>query len=367
MSKIMCDVCGTQIPKNASCCPICGWAPEAMDAEAEGVTFDNQPGAVGPDGTPHGSRQLSSVFGHKWEENEDPNRPMGYPDHSELRQQFNSPLVIALVIAIILLLVATSVLFFGFFLPNRNKAVAAVETTAVESSSQETETTAPSVPCTGLVLTSGKAELVEAGQFFLIHVKAMPENTTDAIQFISDNPEVATVSESGRITAVAEGDTSIMIICGSQMIRTNVSVHFTPEETTTAATTETAAPSEQAQAETEQTEATEETTAETTEETTEAATEATTEETKKETQPLKDVALKLAKRDVKLECKRGQYTTLRLDCDLEPEEVEWFTSDANIAKVEDGKVYAMGNGTANITVRYGDQETICIVRCKIIA
>lgn len=368
MSKIMCDVCGTVFQDTAACCPICGWTPEGKEPKPQAP--QNADYDLGEDEElpePLTRRKIIG-FGHIPQ----PQNPDEEPEQQPENRGFNSPMVIGLVVVIVFLLLGMGVLFFGFLLPGKNAEKAAATTAATEAPTAETITEAPTIPCTGLVLTSGKAELVEHGQNFLIHLQLMPEDTTDVVTYKSENEEVATVSDSGKITAVGEGDTAIVIVCGSQMIRSNVSVHYQPEESTTVETTAATEETSESTESSEATEATEEAkaTEATTEATTEAATEATTSETTQttaaateSTAPLKDVTLKLKRTDMKFEgAKRGMYTTLELDCDLTPEEVQWMTSNEAVAKVDNGKIYAMGNGTAFITVKYGEQEVKCTVR-----
>ena len=184
-----------------------------------------------------------------------------------------------------------------------------------------------------LVLTSGKAELTNEGNYHLLNVVALPENTTDEIIYTSADESIATVSENGRITAVSEGETVIYITCGNIQQVCPVVCRFTVET----------------QPETEATE---------------AAAGETEEQTEQTTAPTSapDVVLKLEKTDVML----GVYYEfqLKLDCDLEQNQVTWTSEHPHIATVdENGVVKALKSGTTAITAKYGDQEVSCIVRC----
>lgn len=50
--------------------------------------------------------------------------------------------------------------------------------------------------------------------------------------------------------------------------------------------------------------------------------------------------------------------------ELDPAEIIWTTSDETVATVENGKVTAVGNGTAVITAEYMGQTVTCTVRCE---
>lgn len=74
--------------------------------------------------------------------------------------------------------------------------------------------------------------------------------------------------------------------------------------------------------------------------------------------------LKLKRADITIGI-QGSYTTLELDCDLKPEDIEWTTRDASIATVKNGVVTSVGPGITVITARYGNQTAECIVRCSL--
>ena len=182
------------------------------------------------------------------------------------------------------------------------------------------------------MMSAGVANLNAEGQQFLLHIKAMPENTTDKVIYTSGNESIATVTEDGKITAVAEGETIIYISCGEYFIECPVIVKYIEE--TVPPTTEAVI---------------EETVPETT------AAPAAVEENA-------DVTLKLKKTDVQL----GVYYEfqLELDCELKPEDVTWTSEHPHIAEVDSqGNVTAKKAGTTSIIAKYGSQEAQCIVRC----
>jgi len=86
------------------------------------------------------------------------------------------------------------------------------------------------------------------------------------------------------------------------------------------------------------------------------------EETTKPTTP-EGAVLKLKKTDITISFLRTSVT-LELDCDINPEDITWFTMDSSIAIVHDGVVTSMGRGTTKIYAEYKDQQVACIVRCN---
>lgn len=355
MSKIICDICGTSYPDSSECCPICGCsnatAAEILSADLENEDFMEQVNAVTAE--PAAGTRKKEIFDFdevnpeeepdetdKEEENEaeEEDEEEDYDDEEEEEEEaprHNTFVVILLTILIIALLGAAGFIFVRYFLPNMSQEETVPTTAVQETAAPTTEAT---IPCKQMVMTNaGVAELSAEGQQFLLHIKALPENTTDKIIFTSADESIATVTEDGKITAVSEGETIIYISCGEPVIECPVIVKYVEE---------TVPPT---------TEAVEETVPETTEavEETEGAEEA----------PAKtDVKLKLKKTDIQL----GVYYQFRLelDCDLDPEEVTWTSEHPHIATVdEQGKVTAVKSGTTSVTAKYGDQEVKCMVRC----
>ncbi len=337
MSKIICDICGTTYQDTAECCPICGCTNDAAAAMlGDELLLDDvldEPKAKA--GRFSNNKKKREIFDF-----DEVNSPAAesveegnpYEDEEEEYQEpprHNTGVVILLTALIALLLVAAGFLFIRFYLPNAGDKETVPQTVA-QAIETTAETTDPTIPCQGLVLSSGGANLVAEGQKFLLNVVATPVDTTDKIVYQSADESVATVDESGLVVAVGEGETVINITCGPCSIPCPVVCKFTPEtEPPTEATT--------------------------------VATEAAeTQET--EPKPNPDVVLKLKKTDVRLRV--YLEFQLMLDCDLEQNQVEWSSEHPHIAKVdEEGNVTAVKSGTTSITAKYGDQEVSCIVRC----
>lgn len=351
MSKIICEICGTTYPETASHCPICGCSKDAAaeflgeEAFLEETVVDSK--TKGGKFTPKKKKEIfdfdeanSLLEDETVEENNPYTEEEDEPVYEEKRGS-NVFVVILLTILIVALLAAAGFIFVKYFLPSI-RADAETEPVVVTEAIAQTEapTTEPRIPCQMLILSSGTAELNEAGQMFLLHVQPSPEDTTDTITYASADESVATVTADGKVTAVSEGETMIYISCGDIQTTCPVIVAYVEEtipETTVA----------------------EETVAVETEpaETEPAETEATTPALRT------DVTLKLKQKDISL----GVYYEhqLLLDCDLAQNEVEWRSEHPHIAKVnEEGVITAVKNGTTSIIAKYGDQEVSCIVRCS---
>ena len=355
MSKIICDICGTTYPETAECCPICGCTQDSADNMLTDDLLED------------GAAERSSVFaGRKKEifdydevnaESEDEEYEDEEEDYEEEEDEeeprHNTVLVVLLTILIAGLLVVAGFIFVRYFLPNMGgKEAAPAQTIATEMALPE-ETTEPTIPCETLIISSGNvAELNEEGQHFLLHIKALPENTTDKIIYTSADESIATVTEDGRITAVSEGETKIYISCGKSSIECPVIIRYVEETVppTTEAVAEETAP---AMAETTPVVEAVDPDAPNTPAPSAPAASA-------EIKP--GITLKLKKNDIML----GVYYqfTLELDCDLQQNEVQWSSEHPHIAKVdENGVVTAVKSGTTAITATYGDQSVTCMVRC----
>lgn len=353
MSKIVCDICGTTYPDTAQCCPICGCVREPDGGYEDDLLEGNGrfPGKkkeifdfdeVNPEPDPE-----LDMYSDE-DEDEEAYEEEEYEEYEE-SSGHSTLLVIFLTVLIAGLLLVAGFVFVRFFLPNRNKTEDVPATTAVQMTEDFGETTEPTVPCDTLTIFSGmKAELSAEGQYFLLNVKAMPENTTDKILYISGDESIATVSEDGRITAVSEGETTVFISCGKISQECPVIVKYVEE--TVPPTTE--AVIEETQVETRSDDGIQQTQPEETQTVAESVTTAVD----------PNVVLKLKKTDIML----GVYYqyTLELDCDLEQNQVQWSSEHPHIATVdENGVVTAVKSGTTSITAKYGDQEVHCMVRC----
>lgn len=355
MQKIICDICGTSYPETAESCPICGCSRDAA-AELLGETVSDE--ALNEEimektdsVTAADVSKKKAIFDFDEvngdldeddddEDDEDEDDDDSYDDDEEEESpRHNTFVVILLTVLIIALLAAAGFIFFRYFLPNMGEEETVPVTTA-QATEAETEATELVIPCEHLTMTNaGVAELNAEGQQFLLHVRTIPEDTTDKIIYTTGDESIATVTEDGKITAVSEGETVVYISCGKSSMECPVIVKYVEE--TVPPTTE--AVEEPAPA------ATEEEPAETEAEETQAA-------------PSSDVVLKLKKTDIRL----GVYYEfqLELDCELKPEDVTWSSEHPHIAKVDEkGNVTAVKEGTTSISAKYGNQEVQCIVRC----
>lgn len=113
--------------------------------------------------------------------------------------------------------------------------MAAAETETVQQTIKDEEmgTTTPDTPaCQKIEFDGNIPELSMIGQTYQIKARKIPENAEGEIQYNSENPAIAEVSEDGLVTAVQAGQTYILISCGEETVRCGVTVgKKTPQET----------------------------------------------------------------------------------------------------------------------------------------
>lgn len=349
MSKIICDVCGTQYPESAEQCPICGYVRAAAGkTAADSIIMDeaqvpSRPHERGGHFSKSNVRKRNKNNA-RYDMNTD--RGRGRADEGieedyipvDNRKQSNTVLNILLVIVIIALLLVTGYIFVQYFLPNIiDQAETTVPAeTVVETTEAPTEepTEEPTVPCTGLELVNGDNQIVltEIGQAWLLNLQATPADTTDVIVYTSSDENVALVDGQGCVTAVGEGNAVITAACGEHQVTFDVACFFVDASDPVGG--EGDDPAEE--------------------------TEAPTEEP---TEPLKDVTLAVTRTDLTFKM-IGQQYTMRMDCDLTNKEVTWSSENEGIVTIdEDGIITCVGWGTTNVIAKYGDQEVEIICRC----
>ena len=177
-----------------------------------------------------------------------------------------------------------------------------------------TTTQADRGPCTGLTLAVSSHTFTTPGETFMLSPKPIPANTTDTFRYESSDEAVVTVSETGIVTAVANGTATIFVYCGDQMVQFAVTCEVGVEPGT-----QPTGPS------------------------------------------VPDVVLELNRTEFTLS---GYGTSHDLyDGELDVTTILWTSSDDAVATVKDGVVMAVGNGNAVITAEYMGQTVTCKVVC----
>ena len=203
MSKIICDICGTSYADTATQCPICGCVRPA------------QPQPV-PEKNTKEERQSSGytyVKGGRFSKSNVKKRASGEKTPQKNENGGAKKGAVVLLIAIILIgLIALGAILWAFgvfdtFAPGDG----APATTPVPTE----PTLPPEVACEALTVAIKQYTLGQIGDSALVDCRKIPANATDLITFRSENEEVATVDANGKVTAVQNGTTNIIITCGN--------------------------------------------------------------------------------------------------------------------------------------------------------
>ncbi len=330
MSKIICDVCGTSYPDTAPQCPICGYV-NAGNQTVSGDTKEDIP-----------SREYTYVKGGRFSKSNV--RKRNQSNQVKSGKQVPQPVVhnttvektvksknkdgqtpkgliitaVALLLAIIAVIIYISVRFFAP-ITSGHSGDSILPNVSVESSDPSAESKPEVIPCENVKLDASSVTLDKAGASRMIYATASPADTTDTIAYESSNPEIATVSANGKITAVAPGQAVITVTCGKATVQ--CTVECTMEETT--------------------------------ENTTEATTES--EESKSSEE------IRLNRADITFS-KAGDSWIL-YSGEIGKTKIQWTSDDTSVAKFEGGKVTAVGSGTTKVYAEYNGQKASCIIRC----
>ena len=315
MNRIICDICGAEYPETVERCPVCNYPRQGTEklAAAEGETVRTKV---------KGGRFSSKNVKKRQKAQRRAARSGGEGNP-------NKPLIIVIILLLIAIVLVSAYIGMRFLrgrdaLPGLLPSASTVPTTVPTVTTQP-----PTVPCESIVLESSVLDLETLGEQKQLAVMAIPENSTDTLTFVSDDPSVAEVSDTGMITAVGSGQTTITITCGSVVKTCTVVCWFQPETT---APVETTAPAE----------------------------------TTAPTQPTEEAVLKLDPEDASCFTAGETFTIYaRLgSATVGRSKITWTTSNPKVATVENGIVTAVGKGEALITAEYEGQKATCTVRCR---
>lgn len=306
MSKIICEVCGTAYPETASQCPICGCV---RPANAKGVHPTAKEAA--PSGYQH-------VKGGRFSKSNVRKRNQGKqtavqskPKTNGKKDNSNTGLVITIVVLIVAILAVVAYIVLRFFVPSLPNSDKDTTADAIETT-QSIETTSATIPCEDILLDVPDILFESAGETQALFASVYPENTTDTLVYASSDALVATVDDNGVITAVAPGEATITLTCGSAIVQCNVYCIFVDE---------------------------------TTEETTDAAAD-----------------FRLDRSSITFESEGESWVIYSGNLPLD--EITWASDDETVAMIYNGRVTAVGNGSTYVSGQYEGVTLTCQIICR---
>lgn len=381
MRKIVCEVCGTSYPETASACPICGSArsvdarilvDDSGDSAPETPTYTyvkggrfskknvrkrnamkNDPGrreeipvrkAAKPRPAPTGQKAerkpviqepVSETVSPKptatvnpapeKEAAPAPQKKAAQAVRSSESRKGNGGLVAAIAVLAII------VVGLGAYLGLRQFAPEVLANIGLGTPTEAaTESSVKVLPCTDLVLVDSTVTLDRLGATWKISAVPTPADTTDTVTFVSSNPDVATVTLDGQVTAVSAGTATITVTCGNVSKSCTVRCSFA-NASTAPSTKPSTAPS--------------------------ATTEVTTAPT-----TLPPIDLTLNRDDFTLTYAGEEW--MLMDDEDAAKLVTWASDDTDVCTVKDGLVTAVGSGAAKIIATYNGKSVECWVRCS---
>lgn len=351
MNKIICDVCGTDYPETAAQCPICGCASagaqtsagnEVADAEEQAAYVPVKGGRFSKANVRKRLKNSQMYYDPipepdpepEYEDDQDPEEEDAEEDHGSNRG-------LLIVVAILLLAIVAVSIYIGVEIfgvgSDDPVSVGKPGTSQSTSTNPTTEpvtdpTTTAKVHCEALQLSSLEIDRLQVGTEWLLMVTKVPEQTTEDVRFETSDPNVATVSEDGRIRAIGAGEAIITVTCGE--VTETVKVVCVAETTDTTDPTDPTDPTET----TDPTDPTENT---------------------EPSEVPSDFVLKLNRKDFTLN-KAGDTHNL-YNGDVDASEITWESLDETVVTVKDGVVTAVGKGRTQVVAKYGDQKVSCWV------
>ena len=317
MSKVICDICGTSYPETAKQCPICGCVrPGDVQRVTNEIKKDGEV-STGYTYVKGGRFSKSNVKKRSQDNSSEPaaTKAVSPKKDNDGEDKSNRGLVITAVVLLLAIIGVVIYVAVRFFAP-----ISAPKDT--EPSTTDSQQNVIDLTCKDITLDVYDLLLAEEGEGRLLYVTVSPENTTDKIAFRSEDETIATVSDAGKITAVAEGTTKIIVSCGEITKECVVTCQFNEPSTS-----------------------------ETTEETT------IPEETTKPTE-----TIRLNRKDITFDSKGESWTLY--SGSIAKNLITWSSDDENVAIFTDGKVVAVGGGMTTVYAEFDGQTASCIIRCN---
>ncbi len=323
MSKIICDICGTAYTETAKQCPICG---SVRPGDVQRVTNEVKSDGKVSTGYTYvkGGRFSKSNVKKRSKADNSGKTPSNNSNGQDAKS--NRGLVATAIVLLLAIIGVVIYIALRFFAPISDL-----------NNTQGTENNVV-ISCVDLVLDETEISFDSIGVAKLLNVTVNPENTTDKITYSSEDESIATVSDKGKITAVAEGTTKIVITCGSVVKECVITIQL-PEETTLPTVEDTTA------------DATGDTTEDTTEDTTVPDQTVST-----------DDELRLNRKDITFAYKGESWVLY--SGNIAKNLITWTSDNDAIVTFSEGKAVAVGSGMTEVHAEYNGQKVSCIIRCN---
>lgn len=228
MSKVICDVCGTSYPETSVQCPICGCV---RPADAQSVMEEGtEAHAAGSYQHVKGGRFSTANVRKRNAKKQAASRKKADPvakaptQKTGKKSSGNTGLIITIIALLLAILAVVGYIIVKFFLPTEEPQQPVSETVTTGLVDDPIPATDPEIFCQQIVLEASEFVLNAVDQQVALNATFDPANTTDVALYSSDNEAVATVDETGTVTAVDFGQAIITVSCGDIAVQCTIVV-----------------------------------------------------------------------------------------------------------------------------------------------
>ena len=309
MNKIVCNLCGTSYPENATQCPICGYArsTETSASETGNSTYTYVKGGRFSKANVKKRNKAAGIVPEKATK----------ANAEDNGKRSGTGLTVVIIVLLLAIVAVLGYIALRFFIPgislftkpedSQLETPPVIENMQDETPAAESEETELDLSCIAVTLSDVQLDFTEVGESATITVTLDPADTTDALIFTSSDSSVATVSKDGIVKAMGEGSAVITVSCGSATAECTVVCIFPTEETA-------------------------------------------------------DVTITLNRKEITFNAE-GQSWVL-YDGEVSVSDIVWSSDDNRVATIENGKVIAVGNGDTIVSATFNNQTVSCIIHCN---
>ena len=318
MNKVVCNICGTSYPENATQCPICGYVRTAEQG------LDSQDRTDGSYTYVKGGRFSKANVRKRTQASQSTETLTEAEDvlAGKPKKASRTGAIIAIIVLLLAIILVGGFIVLRFFVPNDflyvgldDFKVPAIQNIINQHEEEPENTTATvddqAIPCSSIILSHTEAELDPVDGILQLTITLDPADTTDTLQFSSDNASVAIVDANGKITAIGEGSTVIRVVCGQMSAECAITCVSATTESTEAAPTET---------------------------------------------------LMLNRKEITFYAEGESW--ILYDGSIAVSAITWSSDNEAVATISDGKVIAIANGDTTVYGVYEDQTVSCIIHCN---
>lgn len=314
MNKVVCAICGTSYPEKEESCPVCGYAQSVeVEQEAPAVTSAYVPVKGGRFSSSNVKKRNSAepAFAKKPEAGKKTGKKKG-------NKKTNVGAIVLIALLLLAIIAVSGYIALRFFIPNdfiyegldnlaffgKDQQVEEQPNEPEQGAAAEQQTE-PSLNCTALSIRN-EIFLNAIGAEYQLTVIPTPVDTVDEVIYATSDASVATVSETGLITAVGEGEAVVAITCGNISIDCYVTVAEEVAETEL-------------------------------------------------------IKFMLNRKEIDFQAEGESWVLY--DGMISGDEIVWTSDNTDVATIENGVVVAVGNGETVVYGLYGGQTASCVIRC----